>query len=215
MTKFREKYHYTSHLSGQLKLMVEAGDKVRYTEVHKQIEHYSAAYKDVKNKVGPLSAAASFQMFIQEAVEKTLASPGAEITCKKGCNHCCHLHVDISDDEAKLILDYSEKENITIDWPRLQKQKGREIEQWEELTKEDRACVFLNNEGACNIYPVRPNACRKAMVISNPDNCDTIKNPGGKVTWVTSMPAEIVTSAISNTTKSGTMSDMLFQTINK
>lgn len=66
-------------------------------------------------------------------------------TCKRGCAHCCNFDVGISQLEAEYI---SIETSIPMEAPRTVIQGNRT------------PCPFLSESGQCNIYPIRPLACR-------------------------------------------------------
>jgi len=94
------------------------------------------------------------------------------ISCKKGCAHCCYLCVYITPDEAITILDYCDKNNIEVDWKQAGKQMDFTSDNWTEQRVYASRCMFLK-DGECSIYPVRPMACRKYFVATDPSLCDT------------------------------------------
>ena len=123
------------------------------------------------------------------------ASESKEISCGKGCGHCCHVEKQITNDEAELIVDFIEKENIFFAEVELKSQADR-YEQgvpWSSLIVRENRCVFLNQEDSCDIYSVRPTVCRKHRVFSSPTECQ--KGPEGIIEADAQLIPEILTSA--------------------
>jgi Fe-S-cluster containining protein len=112
-----------------------------------------------------------------------------QITCKKGCAHCCKIRAVSTPIEAELAVDYATKNNIPIDTARLEKQKDMDVEEY--MFSPHRTCVFLQEDNTCGIYPVRPFACRTYFVISDPDLCDVPKHPHYEVCGINSLPMQI------------------------
>ena len=101
------------------------------------------------------------------------------MTCRRVCSACCHLHVTITEPEAKLALLEAADAGWQIDIERARvRAQARSVEAWSELRDEQRACIFLTPAGLCAIYQHRPGACRKYMVVSPPAECDSIRRPG-------------------------------------
>lgn len=100
-------------------------------------------------------------------------------------------------------------EGIEIDAEKLARQASVP---WDQLPIEDQRCLFLSADNECRVYEHRPGACRKYMVKSNPDLCDTTKHPGGEVAIVFSMEAEIISSAAMTVYGAGDMATMLLKT---
>lgn len=133
------------------------------------------------------------------------------IKCKKGCSFCCHINVDVTEVEAKLVWDYVQEHNIPVNEALLEKQ--RYLGNDERMLSPDSKCAFLSAEGTCNIYPVRPLECRKYFVVSDPKLCNGKENPHGQVQSPAFLHSEIIASAMANTKqKHGNFSDLLMQT---
>jgi Fe-S-cluster containining protein len=108
-----------------------------------------------------------------------------EISCKKGCSFCCHINVDVTEVEVKLIQKYAEERKMEINY--------------EAAADPNRsACPFLSVNGKCSVYKVRPLACRKYFVISDPKLCDSKKYGPKIVTTYVNIEMEALTSGIHN-----------------
>lgn len=139
---------------------------------------------------------------------------GRKVQCKKGCAHCCHIHVDITTAEAALIAGALKANGIFFNRGKLERQaKATTVEDWRALEPKDRACVFLGTANECRIYGVRPMACRKYLVASNPKHCDTVRHMGERVAIVSNHEAEAITNVAMSAFKWGTMGTMLLEAI--
>lgn len=118
-----------------------------------------------------------------------------QASCKRGCSHCCYNLAGSTLTEGVLIADY-----LTNTWPKerieqVKKGCNEQLQTIDRLHKENtdfttaqhgylsekHPCVFLNvKNGDCNIYRVRPIACRTYYVQTPPENCSPDR-PGEKV----------------------------------
>jgi Fe-S-cluster containining protein len=158
------------------------------------LEHWLQQFANVRDEHGP-SVAVVLHEHIDAAVAKNeirSRREGHPPSCRAGCSHCCNLRTDLSWHEAELLVEYAQKSDVPIDRELLKRQMAGE---WGELPAEDRRCVFLSEAGTCRVYRHRPSVCRKMLVASDPDLCDTIKNSGAKVGRIVAMDAEIIDAA--------------------
>lgn len=127
----------------------------------------------------PLHRARAAHVAVDQLVEENLAKvepEGLKISCKKGCAHCCYQHVPLMEAEKDLILRHMEEKDLVLGeeaQSRLRRQ-GNALKrgEWDKLRHEDKACIFLGEDQTCQIYPVRPMACRSYMVVSPPSQCN-------------------------------------------
>lgn len=80
--------------------------------------------------------------------------------CKKGCNHCCHYNVSISELEVQYIentynINRSQNDSFVSDF-------------------HGKPCPFLN-EGSCSIYRARPFVCRRHVSLGRTENWCEVK----------------------------------------
>ena len=115
------------------------------------------------------------------------------MACGAGCTACCFIDVDISEDEAAVIIDYCRKNDIEVDKAYLTEQAAAGRKSYSALSR----CVFLK-DNLCSIYPVRPIACRKHWVETDPDLCDFSKNIINQVGGFFNVNTEIMASAMLN-----------------
>lgn len=117
---------------------------------------------------------------IQALAEDTLARhmdpvERKHVACTAGCGTCCAVNVAVLLPEAAAIVAYlqesMQKEEADEIVARLEDLYPRIL--W--LDDDDRvllrqSCAFLNDQGACAIYPVRPLICR-SMTSTNAEDC--------------------------------------------
>lgn len=136
-------------------------DPPQETYVSKLIQHYVNEYRRaLVDHDGP-TVAHNFHRLIDEQLQQSLEGyQGPRITCKKGCHHCCLIHVDITQHEAQLLIQQAEEMGIQIDWSRLWVQSRKNVTTWAELTQAQARCTFLDHDGSCRVYEYRPSYCR-------------------------------------------------------
>jgi Fe-S-cluster containining protein len=176
--------------------------------------HYEAEFKRIRNSPNQPGIAAGIHDIVDRDIGDTMRSQqGANVTCRKGCSHCCHMHVGITRPEAALLLAYAEDQGVTIDWDRVRRQsKFSDPNEWVERQPfEDTACVFLGADGTCQVYEHRPTACRKHLALSDPALCDLKNGLGGKAMYLVTYPAEVAFSASFNVFERGSMPVMLLK----
>jgi len=78
---------------------------------------------------------------------------GKFAACARGCGHCCHVSVPITEFEARYMA-----ENLGIKLVELKQSIRHELSEYGSHTP----CPFLAN-GECSIYEVRPLTCRMHM----------------------------------------------------
>lgn len=133
-----------------------------------------------------------------------------EIQCKEGCTACCFIDVEISGDEAISIINYCNENRIEIDKEYLLKQAATGRQTYSEISR----CVFLK-DNLCSVYAVRPIACRKHWVKTDPVLCDFSKNIANQVGAYFDVNTEILASAMLNVEDSGPFEKVLLNELSK
>lgn len=82
---------------------------------------------------------------LYDFMDKLNAHVNKYTTCKKGCDACCYIHIDISALEAEYI-------EIKTGIPRLEKANS--------FFEKGKPCPFLKDH-CCSIYQYRPYVCRQ------------------------------------------------------
>ena len=116
----------------------------------------------------------------------TEAFPNPQIiACKKGCDACCHLPVTTEPQTAFMIAEHLHQTRTPQEIMLLTAELKKRVDASKPLSFEARQltreqCIFLNPEGACTIYEVRPLVCRS---FTSPDaaHCKKVAfdNPNG------------------------------------
>jgi Fe-S-cluster containining protein len=156
----------------------------------------------------------SFQKSIDEIVNENPEIKNT--TCAKqgtGCSFCCYINVDITKEEAKLLVDSAKENGVVLDTERMKLQS--EIEDYHDLEYKNKKCVFLDYAGKCSVYEYRPMMCRKHYVVNPVEQCNTEEEVQETLSLVMNK-AEIMTSAAFNSTKEvGRMSTMVLKQLNE
>jgi uncharacterized protein len=112
-----------------------------------------------------------------ELIEEQISmSSHIKTSCQKGCGACCHLEVEISEDDADRLAKSILQQGLQIDEERLQEQAGRARldSRWAQGTVTANRCVLLGDDKACRNYENRPAVCRKHSVVSPASDCETL-----------------------------------------
>lgn len=120
------------------------------------------------------------------------------IPCKANCSACCHMTVDITDDEAELLADLIINNKVQVDLDRLKAQakvpySKEPKDDWFKTPWAARACPFLGHDGNCRVYEDRPHTCRK-WFIAEPTN-EMCKEEDGAGMLAFSPQAEAIAAA--------------------
>jgi len=180
------------------------------------IKTYHDQYKEMSAEEEPENLAYSVHVSIDEIVDEqerqTLSHhPDKSVSCRSGCSFCCFQSVDVTKDEARLLLMASKENGVKIDRERLKRQAEAGLNGFQALPLSDRRCVFLGQDNKCTVYEYRPVACRKLVVTSKPEFCDTETNPGAQIEKIVSVEAEAISAAMCTAVDSGIMGEMILK----
>jgi Fe-S-cluster containining protein len=147
-------------------------------------EHYQSFAQEVDRLVnhyleilGNYKAGAERAQATQALVEKqNLLNSHIKTSCQKGCGACCHLEVEITEDDADLLARSILRQNLPYDKDRLQEQSQRVRldEKWAQGVMTANRCVMLGEDNACSNYGDRPTICRKHSVTSPAELCGEV-----------------------------------------
>jgi Fe-S-cluster containining protein len=90
-------------------------------------------------------------------VDMTNELKAPHTACKKGCDACCHIQVEMPSVEAKRIAQATGRKAVEF-------RPGRHTTPVNQLGRKDTPCPFLV-DSACSIYEVRPFVCRDMSVL--------------------------------------------------
>lgn len=99
------------------------------------------------------------------------------VACGPGCDRCCVVNVSVLGPEAEVIADYLRQTLSEDALARLQSrlESLHRNTRWlddEERIMTNQRCAFVDGDGLCSIYPVRPLLCR-SVTSADSDDCRT------------------------------------------
>ena len=187
------KYTLTAALRDYLgMLMQEPGNEEEIGQILGLVDGYTAQLKELRTR-NRVETTGEVYKAIDNFFNKAPQENKKEIQCREGCTACCFVEIDVSADEAATIIDHCRKNDVEIDREYLTKQASAGRKVFSEISR----CVFLK-DNLCSIYTVRPVACRKHWIKSDPAFCDSSKNITNPVNRYFDINAEILASAMFN-----------------
>lgn len=173
------------------------------------IKDYIDQYKRALPKEGVLDTVTGFYGGIDTMFEKHESADKEKISCRRGCDHCCRIRVEITGHEAIYLLEVARRSGTPINTDYLKMQTAYATP-GEFARGPVAACVFLKNH-ECSIYAARPSSCRKYFVATPPKDCDASKGPV-QVGMFFDLHSECIDSAMANmAADSGPMAEMLLK----
>lgn len=135
-----------------------------------EIKHSIANYK---LQLKRLYAEKGISVVVQEVYETmdhlhSEALKKGQVTCKKGCSHCCTADVELTQYEFDYLLSYCKNNSVRIDMQYVNELLNKERVLPGSIYSEK--CVFLK-DNLCSIYFARPLECRAYLVSSPVENC--------------------------------------------
>ncbi len=169
---------------------------------------------------GPVRRTEWIHEQIDHSLEKLFKDPTIQqhVSCKKGCNSCCHSQVSVTEDEADVLADKILKEDYPLDLNRLkiQSKAKNEAADWYRISFKDRRCVFLNDAGECSVYKDRPSVCRTNFVVSDPKDCSTENGKEKSLRMLKTHEADMLVMAqFMHSQRNGSLPYMLVQSLDK
>lgn len=104
---------------------------------------------------------------------------GGTIHCDRGCSGCCSLVVNCTGPEAALVanrLTPAQMSRLQSQIPLIQACANRAVSLKEWLSSYRRQagpCPFLEQDGSCGVYQIRPLSCRALLATQGPHWCTT------------------------------------------
>jgi Fe-S-cluster containining protein len=189
-------------LSATLELIAEQSSLQERDSIGRLLSMYMEGF-ELQKQEAPGEQPGAIAQRLQTGLDMALqlgqknVETSQEITCRKGCSHCCYMRTGVLPQEAQLLVETMKQQQIQIDQARLWKQLHwpNADNYWLQQPPEDRRCVFLSAQGECQVYEQRPLACRKYFVVSEPELCNIDKNPKGRVAIWFDTNSEIIASA--------------------
>jgi Fe-S-cluster containining protein len=185
----------TAHLKNLLAYHQAQISVSEYADLEAETMRLVKVYFDI---LSPLPAGAGRARKIHQLIEdQNELNVQVPVSCTKGCGACCHLEVEITEDDAKLLAQTVQAKKLKIDFARLESQARRQKgdEAWKKRSVIENRCVFLDEANCCSVYEFRPMICRKHAVVSSPSECMSVDgHPVPRVIPIN----EIIASAVIN-----------------
>lgn len=96
-------------------------------------------------------------------------------SCRANCSACCNIRVVLMDSEAEALVEHLRAHDIKLDRELVLYQKEHAVtdDMHQAMPYHKRRCPVLGEDGNCRAYEARPSTCRKYLVASPPEMCDT------------------------------------------
>lgn len=164
----------TAQLRNLLAIYKTTLNQEEYESFEREVNRLLAYYYDLLAAYRP---GAERAIVAHDLIEEQIAlSSHIKTSCQKGCSACCHLEVEISEDDADRLARSILQRGLQIDAKRLEDQAARERlnPQWSQGAIASNRCVLLGDDNACRDYENRPSVCRKHSVVSPAVDCETL-----------------------------------------
>lgn len=132
----------------------------------------------------------AIQLTTSELAARRLKADGNNLACGKGCSACCRQMVSVTMTEWDTIEDFLRKKGAQ--WlKKFRKQAAVLLGTWWTYINSGRAasdqiglaedwldkpCIFLDRDGACQIYEARPIVCR---IVTSTERCVSVHSDCG------------------------------------
>jgi len=202
-------------LSQTLVEVLQSLDSKHHESILKQLDDYIKTVKQMNVSSSYIEVAESLNKIVDDFMSKKIndvkVKLDKKISCSKGCDFCCYSEVTITMPEAINMLNYCIDHNIELKTEQLKIQAYKN--NFSEIKYADRRCTFLDENGSCKVYEVRPNSCRKHLVTTPANDCNQEKNIGGEVERVISLETELISSATFNVFESDRLSILILRSM--
>lgn len=197
--------------------MVMPAIAVRTYKLFKEESSFRKLIKQMTKKISKISDPLKRARFVHQKVEKEISeqmkNPDVAkfVSCKRGCTACCHTQVAVTSDEA-ILLAKLVRDGTSIDWTRMfiQAEADNSTEDFFKLSYDQRSCIFLGDNGDCQVYEDRPSVCRTNYVVSDPEKCKVTANQSSSVQLLNTYSADSwVYAQFSTSPVNGTLPKMV------
>ena len=124
--------------------------------------------KSFEGKCIEVNIALDYLKKVYDIINLSLEEVEKFSSCSKGCCACCNKYPTVGLIEVKYIKEYL-KDSLGDDDFEMYIKKLEDNNQ-------KKICPFLSDSGECIIYEVRPFACRRYLVFSDPEDCSNQDN---------------------------------------
>lgn len=136
-------------------------------ELREEAQKLVVDLADILLKEGKAKLIQYVWAYVDEGLKKSGLFEKA--TCSKSCSFCCHDTIYGSEYEIEVIKSILKELKIKPDRKRSKIQNCKTADK---LTWQEKACVYLSEEGNCRIYQYRPVVCRTHNNIGPVEDCN-------------------------------------------
>ena len=185
-------------------------EEVKMDDVH-TIVSQGEKYKEDRKTIPLVAMAWVHLQRMQKLIDNNPDPTVKQISCRRGCSFCCHMNVDITEDEGHYLIHYCQTHGIEIDEEYLVKQLPLKMET--HMMSPHSACVFLKS-GECSVYEARPHACRKYFALFDPILCSS-ESLSAQQGFLFNRKVELYASALLQASTTGHMAEMLLHLLHQ
>lgn len=162
-----------------------------------EFDKICGAVKQVVDAIATINPAHKRVALIHNLIDtnETIIGARGEASCRKGCSNCCHLNVDVTADEARVLRHRLPEDKELKKRLRKQSKVTDRYNFHYILPRADSACVFLKDH-QCSVYDVRPMVCRMFYVNSPAEHCNWEKYPHTQTQQFVDLKLEVLKTMV-------------------
>lgn len=172
--------HLREHLPS-----AEAAAARNWEVIRRRLETVNSEVKGLlRTSSNPGTPKTSRVMMLRHVAGQWSATVAENAACRRGCSHCCHIPVSLSETEAKLIAKRTGRQLMR---PLKPERLGARSDSSDAVGYQ-KPCVFLK-DGRCGIYEDRPFACRTLLNVDDvPTLCELVPGVAVPVPYANATP---------------------------
>ena len=129
---------------------------------------------------------------LERRIQTAIESSGMIPACHPGCGWCCHgVKVNVTALEALVVAEHLNHESTSLVEAVQAAAARRRTMNTDQLFASKDACPFLDSSNQCQIYEVRPSACRRHCCMDASECERAVSNPELKLAVTQHAPANV------------------------